>query len=217
MKKRKLVYEAGVNDADYVVQVTEYIEERLLNGRKKQKLVWICPYYSRWKGMLVRCYSKNLQDKYPTYKGCTVCVDWLTFSNFRKWMITQVWEDKQLDKDLLKEGNKIYSPETCVFVSREVNVFTIASGKTRGEYLIGCCCWDKQAKKFMTQCSNPFTKKREYLGLFNTELEAHLAWKKRKHELAYQFAVSEYVTDERVKQILLHKYENYTILEDHIK
>ena len=216
MKKRKLVWGVGINDADYVVQVSEYIEERLPSGRKKQKLVWFCPYYSRWSSMLERCYSKKFHERCPTYKGCTVCSEWLTFSNFREWMVTQGWEDMELDKDLLLRGNKIYSPETCVFIQNKVNSFTVDRGNARGKSLIGCY-WYKQNKKFLSQCCNPFTKKLEYIGYFSTELEAHLAWKKQKHLYACQLADSEYVTDERVKQILLHKYENYTILEDHIK
>ena len=216
MSKKRLLCGIGINDADYVVNVQETTEERYPNGRKKPKLVWTCPYYNRWTNMLVRCYSKKYHVKRPTYTYCVVCEDWLTFSNFRKWMITKDWDGMHLDKDLLKEGNKAYSPETCVFISNKVNSFTIDRGSARGKYLIGCY-WDKPTKKFMSNCRNPFTKKKEFLGYFDTELEAHLTWKKRKHELACQLAVSEYVTDERVKQVLLHKYENYTILEDHIK
>ena len=216
MKKRKLVSGVGINDADYVVKVWEGTEERYPNGNKKRVSVWRCPFYSRWESMLKRCYSKKFQESRQTYKGCTVCEGWLLFSNFRKWMVTQEWEGNQLDKDLLKDGNKVYSPETCVFVSREVNIFVVTCGKSRGEYLIGCY-WNKPNKKFLSRCSNPFTKKLEYIGYFSTELAAHLTWKKQKHIYSCQLADSVYVTDERVKQILLHKYENYTILEDHIK
>ena len=215
-RKAKLIQGVGINDADYVVKVSEYLEEILPSGKKKRKLVWFCPYYSRWTDMLRRCYSKKLHEKRPTYLGCTVCKEWLTFSSFREWMTTQEWEGKELDKDLLIDGNKIYSPETCVFVSREVNIFVITRGKSRGEYLIGCH-WDKRDKKFLSKCCNPFTKKRKFLGYFSTELEAHLVWKKRKHEYACQLADSEYVTDERIALVLRTKYANYTILEDHIK
>ena len=216
MKKRKLVQGVGINDADYVVKVCEPIEERYRSGKKKQKQVWTCPFYRRWMDMLKRCYSKKFQDSHPTYEGCTVCKEWLTFSNFRKWMVTQEWEGNQLDKDLLIGDNKIYSSDTCVFVHNKVNTFTLDCGKSKGKYMIGCY-WAINIEKFKSCCNNPFAKKQEYLGYFDTELEAHLAWKKRKHELACQLADSEFVTDERVKQVLLHKYENYTILEDHIK
>jgi len=68
---RKLAYGVGRNDADYKTAV---------NGER-------CPYYRRWSSMLNRCYSASYQNMFPTYIGCTVCKDWLTFSHFRAWMV----------------------------------------------------------------------------------------------------------------------------------
>ena len=118
----------------------------------------------------------------------------------------QVWEDKQLEKDLLVEGNKVYSEETCVFVSRAVNNFMIDSDAARGEWLIGAS-WNKRYGKFQSNCSDPFTKKLEYLGLFVNEIEAHNAWLKRKLELAHLLADEQ--TDERVAKALIMRYTDY--------
>lgn len=203
MKIRKLVCGVGVNDADYV---TQKWETAIVDGKKKQKLVWFCPFYKTWQSMLNRCYSTKIQDKYPTYIGCSVADEWHTFSVFKNWMEKQDWQDKQLDKDLLFDGNKVYSPETCVFVTRTVNSFTIDSGATRGEWPIGVY-WDKGANKFQSRCSNPFTKKQEYLGYFICEQEAHQAWLKRKLELAYELAETQ--TDPRVAEALIDRYSNY--------
>lgn len=199
----KLVYGVGINDADYVVEMKETIE---VNGVQKQKLVWYCPYYRAWKCMLMRCYSSKFQEEYPTYKGCSVSEEWLTFSNFRAWMEAQDFEGMQLDKDLLFEWNKVYSEETCVFVTKMVNTFTTDRGSSRGEWLIGVY-WNKPAGKFISQCCNPFTKKREHLGLFINELDAHQAWLKRKLELAHLLASEQ--TDERVGKALIDRYTNY--------
>ena len=200
-----LVYGVGINDADYVVQIKETIE---VNGIRKRKLVWICPFYQTWVDMLQRCYSPKCQEKYPTYKDCSVSEEWLTFSVFKSWMECQDFEGMQLDKDLLFEGNKVYSEETCVFVSRAVNMFTVDRGNGRGEWLIGAN-WYKGSNKFRSNCRNPFTKKQEYLGLFASELEAHQAWLKRKLELAHQLAAIQ--DDERVAKALIVKYTNYQI------
>jgi len=200
MKPKKLVCGVGINDADYAVQKTEAIQ---VNGKRKQKMVWECPYYRAWGSMLKRCYSSKLQERRPTYKNCTVSKEWLTFSNFRAWMKKQDWEGMQLDKDLLLEGNKVYSSETCVFVSSVVNAFTTDRGADRGEWLIGVY-WDENGKKFRAQCSNPFTKKQEHLGCFTCELEAHKAWAKRKLELAKQLAATQ--TDQRVAKALIDRY-----------
>ena len=211
----KLIYGVGINDANYLTLKLKTIEELRVGGKNKQKQVWKCPYYSKWKGMLRRCYSKKVHVKQPTYKDCTVCDIWLTFSNFKDWMIKQDWTGMELDKDLLLEGNRVYSPETCVFVSKIVNGFIKDTGCARGEYLIGCN-WYEHRKKFKSQCNDPFNKKQVYLGYFYSEIEAHLAWKKQKHIYSCQLANSDYVTDERVRQTLIHKYENYTIVEGHI-
>ena len=200
----KLVYGLGINDADYVTQKFETIG--YVNGKIKQKRVWVCPYYRTWKGMLERCYSAKYQERQPTYKGCSVTAEWLTFSVFKEWMEKQQWEDKQLDKDLLVEGNKVYSKGTCVFVTRAVNNFTIDRGAARGEVMIGVTLVEG---KFQSRCSNPFTKEREYLGYFTYEQEAHNAWLKRKLDLAHQLAAIQ--DDERVAKALISRYTDYNI------
>ena len=196
--KRKKLCGVGINDADYNVR-----EYAIVGG--KNRIVRRCPFYVTWADMLVRCYSEKCQLKNPTYKGCSVCDEWLTFSGFKAWMEEQDWQDKQLDKDLLKDGNKIYSPEYCLFVDRKINMLVVDRGASRGEYMIGVC-WHKATCKFVSQCSNPFTSKQEHLGLFTNELEAHLAWKARKHELACQLAESEYCNDPRLTNVLRTKY-----------
>ncbi len=203
MKPKKKVCGVGINDADYVFVKREKIE---VNGVQKQKQVWMCPHYRIWVSMLNRCYSAKVQERRPNYKGCSVSEEWLAFSNFRAWMVAQDWEGKQLDKDLLFEGNKVYSAETCVFVTPLVNSFTIDCRAARGEWMIGVV-WDKPTEKFKSQCSNPFTKKVEHLGLFTCEQQAHNAWLKRKLELAHELAAIQ--DDQRVAKSLILKYTNY--------
>lgn len=194
MKNSKLVYGVGVNHADYVVN-------SMVNGKRV-----MCPFYSTWKHMLKRCYSEKYKEKKPTYRDCVVCEEWKYFSNFKAWMETQDWQGKQLDKDLLFPGNKIYSPETCVFVSGMTNNFVLDHGNARGEFPIGVC-WDKERGKFSAQCSNPFIKKQERLGRFNCPQEAHKAWLKRKRELAVEVAAIQ--TDERVAKAVIKRYEDF--------
>ena len=209
MKPKKLVYGVGINDADYVVQKNETIG--YINGKQKKKRVWFCRYYRTWIGMLERCYSSKYQERHPTYKGCSVSEEWLIFSAFKSWMEKQNWEGKQLDKDLLFQGNKIYGADTCVFVTGVVNKFTNDNGADRGEWLIGVG-WHKGANKFQSHCRNPFTKKQEYLGSFSCEQEAHEAWRKRKLELAHLLAAEQ--SDPRVAKALIERYSKPQIIED---
>ena len=84
-----------------------------------------CRIYVTWYDMIRRCYSSVYQIKYPKYVGCTVASEWLLFSNFKNWVEneTTYCPNKQLDKDLLIVGNKLYSPSTCIFISQEINKF----------------------------------------------------------------------------------------------
>ena len=77
--------------------------------------------YSLWRGMLGRCYDQNHIKAFPSYKGCSVCEEWHNFQNFADWVGANYIDGHQLDKDIKVNGNKIYSPETCLFVSATEN------------------------------------------------------------------------------------------------
>lgn len=77
--------------------------------------------YQSWQSMLHRCYDHRYQKRAPTYKGCSVDKDWHNFQNFAKWFDDNYIEGYQLDKDIKVKGNKIYSPDTCLFVSPQEN------------------------------------------------------------------------------------------------
>lgn len=196
-KRNKLIFGVGINDVDYNVYSYEYVDG-------KEKVVWSCPFYVKWKSMLERCYYSKLYV--PNYLDCEVCDDWLKLSLFKKWMETQDWEGKQLDKDLLVTGNRIYSPETCVFVERRVNSFLTESNAARGEYPIGVS-WHKRWKKFAANCRSVITNKAVCLGYFKTPEEAHLAWLSFKLEQAHILASEQ--SDVRVAKALIDRYTNY--------
>ena len=197
----KLVWGVGVNDLGYRTEVREYVTEN--GGKRVQKLVFLCPYYTAWKNMLERCYSEKYLESHPSYIGTSVCSEWLYASEFKKWMEQQDWEGKSLDKDIIVPGNKLYSPDTCAFVLQATNSFVIASNASRGDYPIGVCLC-KQTGKYKAQCGNLFTEKQENLGRFSSPEEAHEAWRKRKHELAQRVAATE--SDPRVVEALKKKY-----------
>jgi len=202
--KKKLVCGVGINDADYPIDIRDVWYEC---GKKKQKVLWVCPFYARWKSMLKRCYSEKVQEKYPTYKGCSVCEQWLTFSNFKAWMEKQDWEGKDLDKDILFKGDRVYSAETCVFVDQRVNLFLTDCASSRGEYIIGVC-WDRSKNKFKAACRDG-SGIQKHLGYFDTESEAHKAWLDFKLKLAHKLASEQ--TDPRIAKALIERYKNYEV------
>lgn len=138
---------------------------------------------------------KKLKDKYSTYKNCTVCDEWLYYPNFKQWYDNNYYEvnneEMHLDKDILNKGNKVYSPETCVFVPQSINSLFIKSDKTRGDLPIGVD-WHKANQVYQTRCRvfNVKTLKNnsKYLGCYNTPQEAFDTYKKAKEENIKQIA-----------------------------
>ena len=197
----KLIYGVAINDLGYRVHVREYVTKD--GGKRIQKTVFLCKYYTAWIDMLKRCYSKKFLESNPTYIGTRVCNEWLSATAFKKWMEQQDWHGKCLDKDIIVPRSKLYSPDTCAFVLAATNTFVIARDACRGEYPVGVYL-HKRTGKYRASCKNPFSGKREHLGCFSTPEEAHEAWRKRKHELAQLVAAKE--SDPRVVEALKKRY-----------
>ena len=129
--------------------------------------------YNTWNNMLQRCYEPYTVNKRPTYINCYVCEDWLNFQNFAKWYEESYYEIEgekmHLDKDILVKGNKIYSPETCIFVPNRINVLFTKTNSNRGELPIGVH-YNKRNKCLCSECSildkEKENKKIKFLGYF---------------------------------------------------
>ena len=141
--------------------------------------------YSVWQSMLSRCYSEKCKKKYPTYKDCSVCKEWLNYSNFKEWFDNNYYEidgeQMCLDKDILMKGNKAYSPNTCVFVPQNINKLFTKSNKIRGKLPIGVT-FRKDINKYKAQCSTFYNckKQKKSLGYFSNEIDAFNAYKQFK-------------------------------------
>ena len=149
--------------------------------------------YKCWCDMLCRCYSTKYQEKHPTYKSCSVCDDWIYYPNFKKWYEANYYEvdnrTSQLDKDVLIKGNKVYSPETSIFVPQFINTLFVKSQKRRGAFPIGVCYY-KTSKKYMASL-NMFKdgkKVRKHLGCFDTIDEAFEVYKQAKEDYIKEIA-----------------------------
>ena len=188
----KPLYGIGVNDADYITRPK-------VNGK-----VVYCPYFQVWKGIFTRCYNQKFLAKQPTYMGCSVDERWHSFMAFRYWMKQQEWDELHLDKDIIVPGNKIYSPETCVFVTKDVNSLLNANTKIRGKWPQGVA-WHKASMKFIANLS--VRKKRVHLGLFEDPSEAHSVYLQAKAAHIREIAMEQ--KDTRVRDGLLLHAELY--------
>ena len=189
--KRKMIYGIGVNDMPV--------------GFTNNKL------YHRWKEMLSRAYSPKLHKRAPSYIGASVCEEWHTLSNFVKWTDTQDWEGRYLDKDILCPGNKRYSPDTCLYVSQELNNLLCDAAQNRGDCPKGVYYCESQRGKKKYGVEMHAYGKRQRLGFYLTPEEAHRAYCEAKS--AHIREVAENLTDadttdiERTREGLLEHAE----------
>ena len=196
----KCVYEPRVYGVGYTGEGDYEISE---NGTHTK-------VYSVWKDMLRRCYNPKLQEKYPTYKGCSVVKEWHNFQNFAKWYEENYYEVEGqtmcLDKDIIVKGNKVYSPSTCVFVPQDINKLFTKRDRTRGDLPIGVV-YHKQANKYLARCKNG-TGTRRHLGLYKTPEEAYQVYKvaKEKHikEVAEEYK-------DKIPSVLYDAMMNYEV------
>ena len=137
--------------------------------------------YNAWVSMLMRCYDPKYQEKHPSYKGCTVFLEWLNFQNFAEWYYSHFYEIEgqmmNLDKDILHKGNKVYSHETCVFTPHSINSLFVKRNKSRGDLPIGVCKYGDKFKAQLTIGNNG-----KHLGIYDTPEEAFLAYKEAKEQ-----------------------------------
>ena len=155
--------------------------------------------YKIWQDMLKRCYSSYYMNKYPTYKDCYVCEEWHNFQNFAKWLDENYYEVKDekmcLDKDILFKRNKIYSPETCIFVPERINNLFVNRHRERGNLPLGVIeDIDKRSgsKRLKVQCNmiEEGKTKRKNLGRFplNRPFQAFYTYKQFKESYIKQIA-----------------------------
>ena len=181
IKVKGIVYGVGVNDADYKV-----------GG---------CPFYNTWVEMLRRCLSDKEKSRHRTYREAFSCEDWLTFSNFKAWMELQPWQGNDLDKDILVVGNKMYSPETCVFVPSYINTLLVKGDAIRGNWPLGVSLLKDQLSLGRKKVFRASIKDKrgvsiqKNLGHFETSAEAHKAWQLAKYDIMSR-RLDEYSSEE---------------------
>lgn len=135
--------------------------------------------YSIWHSMIKRCYGKNAEINHPTYIDCSVVSDWLDFQNFAEWVKTNDSYDDNydLDKDILIPNNKIYSPDRCVFVPREINCVFRASYKRGRDLPVGVHYQKRNKyKKYGASVHKKHPNSKVHLGYFECPNEAHAVY-----------------------------------------
>lgn len=141
-------------------------------------------YYSAWSHMLERCYNKATNKSYNLN---TVCEEWHNYQNFAKWYEENyphhIKDIKfELDKDLLQFGieSKTYSPDTCLFLPKRINLFISRRIKYNNGYTAP---FDKRRKNWIGIVSD-FNTGKQISKRFKTSEEAHEFYLKVRAEQA---------------------------------
>ena len=168
----------------------------------------ITAMYNSWHKMFVRCYDKRYLTEKSTYTGCEVDERFHNFQDFGVWYVENYYtvgsEVMHLDKDIMVKGNKVYSPDTCVFVPSRINMLIINNKRSRGKYPVGVL---KTGKRYTAELRvNKHTS--GWLGTFDTPEEAFLAYKTAKE--AYIKEVADEYKDKIPKKLYDALYA-YTI------
>ncbi len=130
-----------------------------------------------WRDMMERCYSKKQKHLHPSYYGkTTVCEEWHNFQNFAKWYNDNFYQvgtqRMHLDKDILVNDNKEYSPNTCLIVPQRINMLFLKkpnkNGLPNGVKMDG--------KKYDATYNG------KHLGTFNSIIEAKMAHEEAKRK-----------------------------------
>lgn len=162
--------------------------------------------YRVWESMITRCYSEKYQQLYPTYREVCVCERWQTYSLFKEDLEKTTCFDKlgvgyHLDKDLIKQGNKVYSPEFCAIVPEVMNLSVVKPSKLGNDLPTGVH-FCKRERKYVAQVHRG--NGQEGLGYFETLEQAHTAYIKAKRRYLSHLS-TEYrgIVDDKVCDALL--------------
>lgn len=159
--------------------------ERKLNGtikRRHQRDVHLG--FGYWHDMRRRT-SATDRLKNESYADAVICAEWSTFEEFSKWFVIQPRQDGWvLDKDLLSEGQKVYSPDTCCFLPREINQMLVCSRRDSG----GFPGVYARGNRFLARVRA--RNQRIHVGSYSTQKEALSAYLQAKSEILAREAES---------------------------
>lgn len=131
--------------------------------------------YTTWTHVLKRCYNEKRQSLQPSYIGCTVDPIWHNFQNFASWHESNYVEGWYIDKDILVKNNKVYGPDTCCFVPREIN--TLFTNKRKNIEIRKNKNNENKYKAVLGVKGKGI-----YLGTYNSFDDAFLAYSKAKED-----------------------------------
>lgn len=169
---------------------------------------------STWRHMWERCLDKDR----VAYINTTVDTRWKSYQKFLEWVYSEnsnyiESEEQDLDKDILQFGkiNKIYSPETCLFIPSILNTYLSGISKRNGGKLQALCFggeYLRMPSKYITDKSSNYIRYyflKEIIKIFKDEAKLN--------RCAYK-ALKEYNLEvHNINKNLIYEYINKEIVQ----
>lgn len=162
--------------------------------------------YSVWRNLLSRTISP-MSQRQEKYKDCTICEEWLTFSNFKKWFDDNYVEGYNIDKDIIVPNNRHYSPDTCCFVPPEINTLFTKRVNKKSELPLGVHRNNDGFRATVRHNGKVIACK-----TFSTIQEAESFYLKNKKKTIEDIA-TEYFKDGKITQRVFESIMNYPCIE----
>ncbi len=161
-----------------------------------------------WTSIVDRCtLGTKAQESAKAYIGCSI--GFSNFQEFAEWcQLQEGYLNKEpngnywcIDKDILIPGNKVYGPDTCIFVPCKVNNLFVYGDKSKKGYPVGVSLRPGCTTFTMTCRRN---NKEHIRAGYSTVEDAHRAWQLNKiSDILVQAEMPS--TPQKLKIALVHR------------
>lgn len=170
-----------------------------------------CPaIYRKWRLMLERCYDTNGRAKNPAYNDCAVCAEWHNFQNFAKWFLAEkIPLDYELDKDIVNKNSRLYSPQTCLLIPKEINRTFHYQRSARGSNPIGVHEVSKDKYPLPYVAAVGINGHCTYIGNYLTKEQAFEAYRNKKRQVINEMAekYKDVISDRAYRSLLNYRID----------
>lgn len=158
--------------------------------------------YILWMAILSRTSKTNARN---SVRGNSAINGFTDFQQFAEWCqgadgylnkdnSGNYWH---LDKDMYSIGNRVYSPETCIFIPASLNdSFPASPGERKSDNFQGVTLVGKSGKY---QAATSYKNTHVHLGTFTTKRLAHKAWQEFRVKVMEEYLSTEPCTPRIVK------------------
>ena len=126
--------------------------------------------YNTWRGMIGRCDNSNMPNfKWYGKKGIKVCEEWNDYHNFEDWSYSNGYREYlTIDR---KDSSLNYEPDNCRWITQAEQVRNRDSAPRTHKKIRGADLYKGKYNSIIT-----VDKVKHYLGRFDTEREAGIAY-----------------------------------------